>query len=293
MDANLVWNTWRRVLNDDVLVDLVTRTGSFGSPVHVSLNADELAVIDEYASTPLASNTNIGMYRRGLVRNALNALSYVPLSQRLLYMSMLDVESVAAEFVRANGYIDDGPNLWRNAGAFLTYLAVRSEFAGSVQQDVFALDQALVALARHLGETAVDIIWPATVAENFFYTTPSDRLSSCFVVSPAAIVLTSYNDLTTWIENPHGYDPADILDESPQHWLIYFPTAESAPTYAKLSSRSAHVFDRLSTPKSPNDLAEALGNLSADEALGVIDRLGTLGVVSLQDVTEQKTTLRL
>lgn len=281
MDAHLVWKAWRRILTDDGLVDLVTCAASIDAPAATNLNAAERDVLADYASTPQATDTNIRMYRRGLVRIALAALSRVPLSQHLLYMSGLDVDGVAEEFARANGYADDGPNFWRLADAFLAYLAARSEFAEPSQQDVLALDRALVALARCLGETPVDV-WPDTVAENFRDAGPSDRSSTRFVVSRAAVDVASRYDLTPWLENPQGYDPAEALVASPRHWLIYFPAAESAPAYAELSARSARIFDLLTTPKTADDVAEALGNLSAAEALVVIDRLGALGVVDIE-----------
>lgn len=282
MDARLVWDTWRRILSDDGLVEWVTHAGRADAAAVAGLNAAEIAVLADYARTPQATDTNIGMYRRGLVRNALGALSRVPLSQHLLYMSVytsgLDVDAVAADFARANGYADDGPNFWRLAGAFVDYLATRPEFAAPAQQDVLALDRALVALARRLGETAV-ALWPDTAAEGVRDAARPDRSSTRFVASRAATVAASRHDLTPWIENPQGYDPAEELAPSPRHWLIYFPAAESEPAYAELSERSARIFDLLATPKTAADIARAPGSLSAAEALKVIDGLAGLGVV--------------
>lgn len=278
MDARLVWDTWRRILRDDGLVEWVTHPGRADAAAVAGLDADEIAVLADYARKPHATDTNIGMYRRGLVRNALAALSRVPLSQHLLYTSGLDVDAVAADFARANGYADDGPNFWRLAGAFVAYLATRPEFAAPTQQDGLALDRALVALARRLGATAV-ALWPDTAAEDVRDAARPDRSSTRFVASRAAIVAASRHDLTPWIENPQGYDPAEALAPSPRHWLIYFPAAESEPAYAELSERSARIFDLLATPKTAADVSRALGSLSAAEALTVIDGLAELGVV--------------
>jgi hypothetical protein len=279
MDARLVWDTWRRILRDDDLVELVTRAGGVDGATVAGLTPAETAVVADYARTPQATDTNIGMYRRGLVRNALAALSRVPLSRRLLYASGLDVDAVAEDFAQANGYVDDGPNFWRVAGAFVDHLATRPEFAAPAHQDVLALDHALVALARRLGTTAV-ALWPDAAAEHIRDAGSPDR---SFVASRAAIVATSRHDLTPWIENPHGYDPAEALEPSPRHWLTYFPAAESEPAYAELSERSARVFDVLATPSTAADVARALGTLSADEALTVIDSLAELGVVGAGD----------
>lgn len=277
MDARLVWDTWRRILTDDRLVELVTHAGRAEA---AGLGPAETAVVAEYARTPQQTDTNIGMYRRGLVRNALGALSHVPLSQRLLYMSGLDVEAVVADFARIHGYADDGPNFWCLAGALVAYLAARPEFAEPAHQDGLALDRALVALARRLGETAVDV-WPDTAAETVRDVWPDDA-STRFVASRAATVAVSRHDLTSWIENPRGYDPAEALAASPHLWLIYFPTADSAPDYAELSERAARTFDLLGTPLTADEVARALGTPSTAEALNVIVSLARLGVVAAE-----------
>ncbi|RQS13918.1 methyltransferase domain-containing protein [Burkholderia sp. Bp9002] len=278
MDARLVWDTWRRILSDDGLVETVTRAGHADAAALASLSAAERAVVADYARTPQATQTNIGMYRRSLVRIVRVALGRVPLSQHLLFMSGLDVDAVAAEFARVNGYADDGPNFWRLAGAFVAYLATRPEFAAPAHQDALAIDQALVTLARRLGELEVDA-WPNAVAAGIGGAAGSDRAFVRFVASRAAVVARSRHDLTPWIENPYGFDPADALAASPRHWLIYFPDADSAPAYAELSERSARVFELLATPQSAADVARALGSLSEAEALEVVDRLAALGVV--------------
>src|SRR3954453_4496437 len=89
--------------------------------------------------------------------------------------------------------------------------------------------------------------------------------------SPAATVAASRHDLTPWIENPQGYDPAEALAPSPLHWLIYFPAAESEPAYAELSERAARIFGHLGTPTTAAGVASALGGLSAADALTAID----------------------
>ncbi|MBN3749154.1 methyltransferase domain-containing protein [Burkholderia sp. Se-20373] len=278
MDARLVWDTWRRILSDDGLVEIVTHAGHADGAALARLGAAERAVVDDYASTPRATKTNVGMYRRSLVRIARVALGCVPMSQHLLLMSGLDVDEVGAAFARVNGYADDGPNFWRLAGAVVAYLATRPEFNAPTHQDVLAIDQARVALALRLGQGTVDA-WPTAVAAGIRDTAGSDRSAVRFVASRAAVVVRSRHDLTRWIENPHGFDPDEALNASPRHWLIYFPDADSTPAYAELSERSARIFELLATPHSAADVARVLGSLSEAEALKVVDRLTELGVV--------------
>lgn len=282
MDARLVWDTWRQILRDDDLADVVTRAGPMNAAAVAGLSDAAIDVVSDYALTPKATATNIGMYRRGLVRIAHIALGRLPLSQRLLFMCGLDVDQVVSEFVRAHGHVDDGPNFWRLADAFVAYLATCPEFAAPTHQDVLALDRTLAALARRLGSVAVPS-WPDAMsaqAGNFHGTLGPHRR---FVASRAAAVFGSHHDLTPWIEDPHGFDPAQALDPSPRHWLVYFPDAESAPAYAELSERSARMFEQLAVPQTAAEAAEALGDLSEDEARVVIGRLAALGVVGESD----------
>jgi len=278
MDAQLVWNTWRRVLTRDRLIEWVHHPDTRSqAPDGVTVN--ELAILADYACTPAATDANIGMYRRGLVRNALGALDLVPLSRRLLAASGLDGEAVAAEFTRFTGYADNGPNFWRTAAEFVEYLASRPEFATCAQQDVLAIDAATIALARRLGESA-GAVWPDAAAATCSAADESvDEEPARFVATGAAVVVSSHHDLTPWIENPFDFDAAEEIEVAPRQWLIYFPAAEAAHEYAELSERAARVVNLLRTPTSAAELSLALEGLPSDEVLAVINSLATLGVV--------------
>lgn len=279
-DARLVWDTWRRILSDDALAALATQAAPIdaGAAARAGLDDAELAVLAEYAATPQATRTNLGMFRRSLERIARVALGRVPLSAHLLYMSGLDVDAVVAGFTRANRFADDGPHFWRLAGAFVAYLATRPELAAPAHQDLFALDQALVALARRLGQ-APPACWPnAAAAAGPLQPHAHQR----FEASRAALVAASRHDLTDWIENPWGFDPAQALAVSARYWLVYFPDADSAPAYAELTERSARLFALLATPRSAADLAPLL-DLSEAAVLRVIAQLAELGVAGSAD----------
>jgi len=278
MDALLVWNTWRRLLTDDRLVDWVMHPDSRAGVLD-GCTEDEMAILADYAGTPLATESNIGMYRRGLVRNALGALDLVPLTRRLLRTSGMDIETVAAEFVQHTGYADNGPCFWRTAAGFVAYLADRSEFASLAQQDVLAIDAATIALARRLGEIAPSI-WPDSAAAMFSAAASGmDWETMSFLANPAATVASSSCDLTPWIESPFDFDGKEELEASPRHWLIYVPAAESVHEYAELSERSARAFNVLETFKSVAEISLELGDLSRADVISVIGSLAELGVV--------------
>lgn len=276
MDPRLVWDTWRRILTDDQLVEWVLHKEESGASEPAGLTAEERAIVADYASTPAATETNIGMFRRGLVRNALAALSLVPLSRHLLYMSELDVDEVAADFAQSTGYVDYGPNFWRTARDFIEYVAILPEFAAPVHRDVLALDAAKVGLALRLGESP-PVVWPDSAA----LAARSRSVDGCnrFVASRAAVVASSSYDLTSWIENPDDFDPDEKLALSTEYWLIYFPAVESEHAYAQLSERTARVYNFLSAPRTATEVSVALNDLPPAEALAVLESLAQLGVV--------------
>jgi hypothetical protein len=277
MDARLVWDTWRRILTDDHLVERVLHAQDSGDFDSTGLTAGEMAILADYASTPQETDTNISMYRRGLVRNALGALHLVPLTRRLLYMSGLDVEVVAADFTKSNGYIDDGPNFWRVAKGFVEYLGGLPEFDLDLWQDVLVLDVAMISLARRLGEAAPEV-WPESAASAFHNDDLHDRATR-FVASRAAVVASTGYDLTEWIVDPEGFDTDEQLEPAAMSWLIYFPTADAGPAYAELSEQTARAFNFLSTPMSGSELSLALDGVSDVEVLEDIDSLARIGVV--------------
>lgn len=282
MDARLVWNTWRRIMSDDQLVKWVLPPGGSGAGEITGLTTGEMSILADYASTPIATETNIGMYRRGLVRNALGALSLVPLTRHLLYMSELDVEDVAANFAQSGGYVDYGPNFWRLAGDFVAYLTKLPEFATQLQQDVLAVDAEAIRLARRLGESAPGV-WPESAAIIFSEAgSRVGRESTRFVASRAAVVASSSYDLTAWLENPEGFDPDEEVELSTRHWLIYFPSGDAAHTYAELSERAARAFTLLSAPKTASEVSLALDALPRAEVIEVIDSLAQLGVILIE-----------
>jgi hypothetical protein len=268
-----VWDTWRRILTSDALVDAVLHPGD-RDPTASGLPAGARAIVADYASTPAATDITIDAYRRGLVRNALTALRLVPLTRRLLFTGELDVAAVAADFVRSTRYRDHGPNFWRSAAGFVAYLAKLPAFSRPLQQDVLGLEAAAIALVRRLGE-APPAVWPASAARDPIAPRGCDR----HVASRAATVASSRHDLTPWLEDPLEFAVDAELERSTRHWLIYVPAAEAAHTYAELSERAVRAFTLLSAPKNAAELSPSLDGLPVDEVLEVIGSLAEVGAV--------------
>lgn len=280
MDARLVWNTWRRLLASDDLADWAVRGEGRDPPA--GLSAAERIILDDYAATPEATDTNIGMFRRGLTRNARGALSLAPVTRRLLLATGLDFERIAEEFVRLAGYRDHGPNMWGLAEDFIAFLSSRPELSSAPHQDALAVDRATAALARRLGD-AGEKTWPEDAARRFVESRQRVELEDkrFFAHSAAALVSSTY-DLTPWLENPDLFDPEAKLECAPRNWLIYFPAADADVEYASLSDRSARAFSALGAGMSLPELAGSLPGVLPDEVRDAVAALCELGVVTIE-----------
>lgn len=273
-DARLVWDTWRRILTSDALVDAVLDPPE--DLASLGLTPGETAILADYARTRAATDQTIFMYRNGLVRNALCALRLVPLTNRVLHSSGLDDHEVARAFAASNGYRDDGPNLYRLAAAFVAYLAKLPELAGAAQ-DALVIDAAALALVRRVAERQ-PASWPGAAPP---LAGPAPRGDSLrYLASPAAAVASTGWDLTPWLEAPFAFDVDAALDRVESHWLIYLPSADAAPTYAELSARAARAFTCVAVPKTAAQLAPEL-DLAVTEVVEVMDSLVDLGGVTL------------
>jgi hypothetical protein len=274
--ARLVWDTWRRLLTSDDLVEWTLR-GEAGETL-AALSAAERAIVDDYAATREATETNIGMFRRGLTRNAKGALSLVPLSRRLALATGIDLDSAAEDFARDGGYRDYGPNMWGLAEDFVAHLSRLPELDSPAHRDVLAIDQATAALARRLGARPV-AAWPDEVARRFAARRREGPDGARLSAHPAAAWVATAHDLTPWLEDPDRFDAAAPLQRSPHYWLIYFPAPDSDVEFAELSERSARALGALGAPATLSELADALAGPSRDELRDALDALCELGVV--------------
>jgi hypothetical protein len=253
MDARLVWRTWRAILCSDELVDAVLNPGQQRPGAATMADPDQRAVLEDYAGNRVAADFTIGMYRRGLVRNALSALILAPMSRHLFYASGLDVDQVAEAYARAIGYRDDGPNFWRAAASFVAYLGKLPQFASPARQDVIMFESAVIAHMRSLGARP-PLTWPRSASANRAAIAGVAR----YVTNRACMLHRSHCDLTPWLENPTGFDVHLELGQGVRHWLVSVPDAESIPACAELSPRAARAFTLLSAPMSATELAGKL-----------------------------------
>jgi hypothetical protein len=272
-DPRLVRDTWRRILKSDELVDamLNPREGHPGAGV---LTPDEAAILADYGATPAATKNYVDIYRRALVRAVFTALDLLPLTRRFFEAVESAPDDVVADFTRATGFRDDGPNFWRTADDFLDFIGQRPAFAQGPARDVLAIDKAAVALRRSLA-AADTSVWAPREEVDLDTLTATDR----FVRRPIAIVAAVSHDLTPWLEDPDGFDPKQSLDEDDQYWLLSLEDPDEPHGYVELSERAARLFASIREPKTASEVATELHDLSDADALEVIGSLIELGVV--------------
>lgn len=279
MEARLVWDVWRRILQSDQLVAYVSGETDTYNDTRPSLTSAEREIIDNYARSPVATATNIDMYRQGLIRNALGGLSHVPLSQHLLYMADLDPSLIAEQFTEATGYRDFGPNFWSSALAFVEFIAELPAFSTPSGQDILNLDRMTAVLALRLGGTEPQFwpegnsLSPSTSRQNEATDGPET-----FSVTDAATLVETGSDLSGWIEDPYGFDPEEELETLACFWLIYFAAPAGKAEYLQLSARSASLIRALDKPRATDELSTATG-ITADDIESILESLTELGVV--------------
>ncbi len=272
MEAQLVWDTWRAILASDELAEAVC-----GSPavavMPAGLTRGERAVLASYAADPRAASINIGMVRRGVVRNALCALTLAPLTQRLLFACGVDAETIALAYARSIEYRDDGPNFWRSAAGFVSFLAEQSAFSAPAWQDAIKVDSAAIALMRRLG-SAPPAQWPDSVG------TPASRAhEGRFMAHSAAVQVSTEHDITPWLAHPHDCATAATLEPAVQHWLVYLPNADAMPAYAELSERAARALAHLSSPMAAHELVPLLDDVPLNDISEALAALLGIGAI--------------
>lgn len=272
MDARLVWDTWRRILTEDVLAEKVVQAGV--TAVSLGLSPDEASVFADYASIPHAAELTIRMYRRGLPKNALSTLNLVPLARRLLATSGLDRDEVAEEFVRSIQYRDDGPNFWRTAEAFTGFLLAHASFSSPAQQSVLRVEHAAAKLMQSLAPRAASA-WSGIIPLQ----AGAFAVGDAFLATSISTLVVSSHDITTWLEEPNDFDAQAVLPEGERHWLVYVPDRDSAHTYAEISVVAAHAYGLLAESRTLEELATLLGGQSIRSTASIVASLSEVGAV--------------
>lgn len=271
MDARLVWDTWRRVLTNDELVEKVLHAEGVDF-IALGFSADEARVLADYASTSRAAEVTVGMYRRLLRSNARSALNLVPLVRRLVDTCGVDASTVAVDYVKYSGYRDDGPNFWRLASAFIDFLTKHPSFATPQKQGILLLEGAAAQLVRHIAERTSVRSGAGEAADS---TSRPER----FIQSGFATVVHTTHDFTPWIEAPSEFDCSMELDAGQFHWLVYVTDPESAHAYAEVSAEAVQILGLLVTPQTVAELSAAC-DLPAAEVEEVVLSLEEIGAIA-------------
>jgi hypothetical protein len=282
MDAQLVWQTWRKILASDQLRDSIS--AGIRQDCLIGMSPAEQAILADYAQTPAATETNISMFRRGLVRNARGALRKIPLARRLIEISEPGLEQTLERFVADCNYKDFGPNVWTAAAAILDWIETRTEFSTALARDVITIEGATLELARSLCDRSLGN-WPIQQSEQFNAAdlAPAARQAR-FCSSPAARLVETFCDLTTFLEDPANFTPRpdESLEPGQHWWIVYFPQEDGEPEYAELSERGAAAFRHLLQPDCFEGLCRVAGLTDPGETLAALTALCELGVVSME-----------
>lgn len=277
MKPQVLWQTWRRILQSDALrAALMSTSDEEGRRAVAALSPEQKEVFDAYANEP-ASEMYVGFYRTFLFDSISSAMKLTPMSSRIFDESPLAHLEVFRAFSKHTGYRDDGPNFWRTAGDLLTFFQESyAPFTSGQARDVARLESEATKLARSLCRKE-DVVWashPALDAENASRTMRFRQRGSAIIVS------TEY-DLTSWIENPKGFDVREELPKDRCFWVVFFEKGQSSPTYVELSERAAELYNRLDVPHTCAELSKGMQafDLAEDDALAIVSSLRELDII--------------
>lgn len=287
MDAEIAWNTWRRILKDDRLSEYVL-TGA-GSLAELGLTTEELAIVAAYAAHPKGSRWAVETYRYRLASAALHALATGgQLTQRLLRRNDVDLRKLAQKFVDSRGKIDDGPFVYHTCSAFLSFIRTSDDVRDMPGlRDILAIDSTATSLIIRCAERRSEYC-PTTDDCGLL---PPDPRAARYVQTELGTVITTTLRITPWLTNAKLFG-CSSLDEGAEHLLLYLPDLFHGYSLRLIGDKAAALFRRMATPCSYADLVDEFGGGTGDddsegnqlvEALTGLAKLGVIRARSFGD----------
>lgn len=208
------------------------------------------------------------------MRTATSNLDLTPLTATLAVRSGMDRDLLLADFTRAIGYRDVGPDFWRAADEFLVFMSEHPKFS-VFDREVVSLERVGVAIARRVGKRT-DIWEQPLQSLEESDVKPTDR----FVQRGTGSLFVSRHDLSPWLEDTEDSSLKTDSSDEPHHFLVYIAAPEELPEVAELPSHVADAFAKLERPRTCNELAIECGDLTHEDAIEIVVSLCELGVLN-------------
>lgn len=275
MNAQTVWNVWRRILKEGDFKDYLFTSSSSALAKRFALNEEELEIAKAYAANPQRTLLFITNYRFRLTNSFTNALNIgAPLTLRALIAQEISINTVAKQFFDTIVWHDYGPNVLTLCDAALRFIKDNVIIDGiEGLSSLIDLEAASVSLIRQMASKS-------EINPNML-STKQDKIS----LNSNNIVVTTSHTLTPWLKNKSLLGRSK-LKLTPQHFLIYIPALDKAYKVAGLSQRGVQllkVLTKLMTRKELNNQLNSAGfSLLRPEDDLIISRLLSYNVISIE-----------
>jgi hypothetical protein len=275
MNAETVWNVWRRILREPRISDAIM-SDHFGEHVlDTDFTPEEHDVALEYASHSNAVRWFVRGYRFRLTSSVAYALSScAPLTSRALRQRKWNIRELGERFLGSIGWHDHGPYVYTACGRFLEYL--REDLAEQIEglSDCILVDAASIELVRKLADAPADL-WPSTSSRR-----DMERDLKCwtFRQSGTGRILTTRCAISSWLTPTNG-SLSSAPDRTPEHYLIYLPSKAKFPKISLVSPLAKALFEALAPARSLADLQATPEFERAANLTDVLSHLIQLGVL--------------
>lgn len=266
MQAQSVWNTWRRIMREQPLQQLL-----FDHPADTltddqlhafGLAGDELQAARAYGLQADRAQWFVLNYRFRLANSFLNALETgAPLVLRALLNKGLDVNQLGCEFLEQQGWKDYGPMVYAYCAEALDFLAQHPDSENPAGlRALIGLEATVVALMRDLAR--LPPYSPQLEAQDG---------QGLLRRSPYARHFSSRHRLSTVLRDKKllgRQDLALLPGTEQEHFVVYLPQAEASHKYGLLPARAMEILQALDHPCTRDELPgrlQALGFAPARE----------------------------
>lgn len=285
MQAEKVWQVWRRIMREAPLAEAVHSGAVLERAWELGLGEEEARIAGAYADSGKRAEWFVTNYRYRLVSSVGYALeTCAPLTWRVLMAHDFEPRELGERVLDGIGWQDDGPFVYRMTARILAFLD--RELSPNVHglADTIAVDRASVALIRTLStapeESPLRSSGRLDEAAIEKHASASDEAP--LVCTGMGAIAKTAHQLSDWLRKPAAIG-REALTAGPQTFLVYLPNFESTRKIARLSMLGSSVFELLEKPCSRGAIEAALGREAGDTALTkILRQLLAYGVVRAQ-----------
>ena len=274
MNAETVWNVWRRILKEPHLSEALQRDDFVQLGIPDNVLPAEREVLLAYGAHRSAARWFVRGYRFRLTSSVSYALSAcAPLTSRTLLRKGFNIRELGERFLFSIGWHDHGPYVYTTCRNFLDFLRVelKGEIAGL--DDCIEVDAVSIDLVRSLADATADR-WQDAAARQALV---GDLSRWFYRQSGTGCIATTACALGSWLKASRT-NPDARPEMVAENYLIYLPSASQYPKMSLASPEAKAVLEILAASHSLGELQSAL-NVDNQRIAEVLTQLIQLGVV--------------